>query len=63
MLTNYGDILTTQDVCDILFCGRNTVYALLSSGELCGFRVGKNNWRIPKVNLEKYIIQKCRATN
>ena len=62
MLANYGDILTTQDVSDILFCGRNTVYALLSSGELCGFRVGKN-WRIPKVNLEKYIIQKCRASN
>lgn len=41
MLANYGDILTTQDVSDILFCGRNTVYALLSSGELCGFRVGK----------------------
>lgn len=61
MLTDYGDILTTQDVCEILYCGRNTVYALLSSGALRGFRVGKSNWRIPKKNLELYILQKCRS--
>ena len=63
MLTDYGDILTTHDVCEILFCGRNTVYQLLNSGALSGFRIGKNNWRIPKKNLEAYIIKKCRSNS
>ncbi len=60
MFSNYDDVLTVSDVAEILYVGRNTVYELLNSGSLEGFRIGKT-WRIPKVNLEKYIIDKCKS--
>ena len=61
MFSDYNDVLSVSDVCEILLIGRNRVYELLNSGALKGFRVGKNSWRIPKKSLEMYIIQKCRA--
>lgn len=61
MFSEYGDILSVGDVCEILFIGRNRAYELLNSGSLRGFRVGRT-WRIPKKSLETYIIQRCRAS-
>ena len=61
MFSNYDDVLTVSDVAEILYVGRNTVYELLNSGALEGFRIGKT-WRIPKVNLERYIIEKCKSS-
>lgn len=61
MFSNYDEILTVADVCEILCIGRNTVYDLLNSGYLKGFRIGKS-WRIPNTNLEEYIIRKCECT-
>ena len=55
MLNLFEDILTVEDVCDILMVGRNRVYELLSTGELKGFRIGKRSWRIPKERVEEYI--------
>ena len=61
MFSNYDEVLTVSDVAEILYVGRNTVYELLNSGALEGFRIGKT-WRIPKVNLERYIIEKCKSS-
>jgi excisionase family DNA binding protein len=63
MFSEYNDILSVADVCEILLIGRNSVYDLLNRGQLKGFRVGKSNWRIPKKSLETYIVQKCRINN
>ena len=60
MFSEYPDILSISDVCEILFIGRNRAYELLNTGILKGFRVGRT-WRIPKKNLEAYIIQRCRS--
>ena len=62
MLQNYNDILCVGDVCEILYIGRTRTYELLNTGVLKGFRVGRT-WRIPKKNLEAYIIQRCRSNN
>ena len=62
MFTEYDEILTVTDVAEILYTGRNTIYELLASGDLKGFRIGKS-WRIPKQNLEEYIIHKCASTH
>lgn len=59
MFTEYNDILSVGDICEILFIGRNRVYELLNEGLLKGFRVGRT-WRIPKASLETYIVQRCR---
>lgn len=60
MLSEFGCLLTVADVCEVLMCSRNTVYELLGSGALTGFRIGKSSWRVPKKSLETYIVQKCR---
>ena len=54
MLEKYGDVLTVQDVCEILMIGRNRVYELLGNGALKGFRIGKT-WKIPKYVLQEFV--------
>lgn len=53
------EILTVNDVAEILYIGKNTVYSLLQSGELRGFRLGKS-WRIPRECLNQFIMEKTR---
>lgn len=48
-------VLTPQDVMDILDIGKNTAYALLNSGKLQGFRVGRS-WRITSEALEEFML-------
>ena len=59
MFSNYDDVLTVSDVAEILYVGRNTVYELLNSGELKGFRIGKT-WRITKESLVSFISKRSR---
>lgn len=47
-------LLTPKDVMDILGVGKNTVYRLLSSGELPAVRIGRH-WKIPNNNLRVFI--------
>jgi len=47
-------VLTPAEAMDILGVGKNTMYRLLSSGELCGIRVGRN-WRISGDVLNQFI--------
>lgn len=47
-------ILTPLDIMDILGIGKNSAYALLNSGKLRGFRVGRS-WRITADALEEFM--------
>ena len=58
MNDDLGEILTVADIMEILYIGRNTVYGLLNSGELKGFRIGRT-WKIPRDCLTNYIVKKC----
>jgi len=49
------EILTVEDVMELLYIGRNTVYRLLSSGELKAFRIG-HVWKIPRTSLDEFIM-------
>lgn len=53
------EILTVNDVAEILYIGKNTVYSLLQSGELRAFRLGKS-WRIPRECLNQFIMEKTQ---
>ena len=48
-------ILTPTEVMDILGIGKNSVYDLLNSGQLQGFRVGRR-WRISVDALENFML-------
>lgn len=60
MFENYNDVLTVAEVMEVLYCGKNTVYEILNSGELAGFRIG-HTWKIPKASIIDYIERKCSA--
>lgn len=47
MLDAYSDLITIDELCEILQIGRNTAYHLLNSGFIAAFRIGRR-WKIPK---------------
>ena len=51
------ELLTVDEVAEILYLGKNTVYSLLRSGELQAIRFGRV-WRIPKESIKKMINEK-----
>ena len=54
MLEKYPDVLTPDDVIEILNIGRNTVYEMLNNGTIKSIRIGRKH-RIPKKILIEYL--------
>ena len=48
-----SEYLTPREVMDLLYIGKNTLYKLLNSGELKGFRIGKQ-WRVRRADLAQF---------
>jgi len=48
------EILTREEVMEILKIGRSTFYKLLQTGELKGFKEG-NRYKVPAQSIEEYI--------
>ena len=61
MFDEYPDILTTEEVSDLLRAGYNSVYELLNSGKLKGYRNGRV-WRIPKESIKAYILDSANLS-
>ncbi|MFT9495785.1 helix-turn-helix domain-containing protein [Anaerosolibacter sp.] len=60
MFDNYDDILTVEQLTEILFIGRNAAYRLLNSGEIKAFQIGNSRvWKIPRSSIEEYIVNCC----
>lgn len=57
-----SEYLTPKEVMDLLYIGKNTLYGLLNSGELKGFRVGRQ-WRITKGALKEYADRRAVFLN
>ena len=47
-------ILSPEEAMEELQIGRNAIYKLLASGELKGFKVGRN-WKIARKSIDAYI--------
>lgn len=54
MLENYGELVTLDQLQEILSIGRNTAYDLLRTKKIKAIKIGKL-WRIPKKSIEDYI--------
>lgn len=54
MLNEYGDIITVEELCEILKTGKNRVYELLQTNQIQSFRLGRN-WKIPRISVEHYL--------
>lgn len=56
MLNKYNDVLTVEELCEVLRIGKNTAYKLLKSGEVKSVKIG-NIYKIPKKYLKEYILR------
>lgn len=52
----YGDLITIEDLCEILSIGKNTAYRLLKENKIKAFQIGRI-WKIPKQSVMDYIYQ------
>ena len=53
------EILTREEVMEILKIGRSTFYKLLQTGELKGFKEG-NRYKVPVESIEEYVDKKMK---
>ena len=58
MFNEYNDMLTVEDLMEVLAIGKNAAYELLKSGELKCFRL-KGRWKIPKEAVIEYVRAKA----
>lgn len=56
MFEQYNDIVTIDEMAEMLCIGKNHAYALLQSKKVKAFRKGRI-WRIPRQAIIEYIIQ------
>ena len=55
MFEQYNDLITVEELCEMLSIGKNAAYKLLSSGELKCFRYNRI-WKIPKQGVIEYVL-------
>jgi len=60
MFDDYPDILTVEEACEALRVGYNAMYDFLNTGKLKAYKNGRV-WRIPKVAVKKYILEKSQV--
>ena len=48
------ELLTIEQLCQVLQIGKNTAYKLIQSGDIKGFRVGRR-WKIPRDSISDYV--------
>lgn len=53
------ELITIDELCDILAIGKNTAYRLLKEKEIPAFRIGRI-WKIPRKSIEIYIQKHCK---
>lgn len=54
------EILTREEVMEILKIGRSTFYKLLQTGEFKGFKEG-NRYKVPVDSIEEYVDKRIRV--
>ncbi len=52
-----SDLISIEDLCDMLAIGKNTAYHLLNTNEIQAFRIGRS-WKIPRQSVINYIKNK-----
>ena len=57
MLENYMDVLTVEELCDVLKIGKRLAYKLLRNGEIPSLKIGRI-YRISKAAVIEYLNRK-----
>ena len=59
MFNEYTDMLTVEELCEIMNIGKNSAYRLLKNHEIKAFQQGRS-WKIPKYSVEEFIRLKSK---
>ena len=59
MFNEYNDVVTVEELCEMLSIGKNAAYRLLSSDQLKAFRYNRI-WKIPKRGVIEYIMTQSK---
>lgn len=62
MLKEYPDIMSVEQMCEVLGVSTKTGYRLLKEGKICCLKVGRS-YRIPKTHLFTYLCIGCGETS
>lgn len=60
MFGEYSDMITIDDLCEMLSIGRGTAYRLLQTHRIKAFKVG-SVWKITRAAVEDYVIEQQRS--
>ena len=56
MFADYDDILSIEEVAEILKVGMSQAYKIVRTGKLKGYKEGRD-WKILKPSLNKYVME------
>lgn len=59
MFEQFDDLVTVDELCEMLSIGKNSAYKLLASGELKSFRYNRV-WKIPKQGVIDYVLTQSK---
>ena len=51
----YNDMISIDDLCEMLAIGKNTAYHLLKTNQIRAFKIGRI-WKIPRESVSEYVI-------
>lgn len=59
MNNNVEELITIEELCNILSIGRNSAYALLKENKIKAFRIGRV-WKISRLAVEDFILSQSK---
>lgn len=51
----YNDMISIEDLCEMLTIGKNTAYHLLKTNQIKAFKIGRI-WKIPRESVSEYVL-------
>ena len=52
----YQDLVSLEELCEMLSIGKNTAYRILNTGQLNAFKMGRI-WKIPRQAVSEYVLK------
>ena len=59
MFSDNDYLVSVEEACAALDCGKSTLYSLLRSGQLKGFRISKK-WKLPAGAIQNFIVEQTK---
>lgn len=61
MYNDPNDLISIDELCDILSIGRNAAYHLLNTKQIKAFKIGRI-WKISKIAVEEFILTQSQLS-